>query len=391
MPWHGLAAYAVVVAVAAACGALARLGRLPVPLVALAVGLGLGRPGADLVPFSELQRTLPGVMFHVAAVLGVIGFRLGQGILRLSLGEILRRSLFPLLLATVWLGAGTVFLPILLPEASGHPFLRFTLPLAFVTAVFPLLALRDVRGRAPADAGSLFFVAAALVGAAYSFTPYLLWSNAGPGSIWRQPLLVLVESGALGVAFALVWVALTRRAHLPAILVTVVVAAVAMRIVFGQKLWLPFTALGFGAVLGKTGVREWKIPGTAALFSEAPFLLIVAAAFAPELWTQSMAVPSLLHTAVLGLLLVLVRRFIPGGRALVTGPGVLFLGLALTVRLDGQMGAITRYVVDFALPGWAGMRLLVAALNRRARSPRTSTPRSSPSEDPPRTRGSGPA
>lgn len=376
MPWTGLGAYLAVLAVATACWGLSRLGRVPLPVVALAVGLGLGRPGAEVVSVSALQAALPGVMMHVALVLGVIGYRLGQGMLRLPLSEILRRSLPPLLLATAWLGAGTVLLPILLPDAAGdRPFFRFILPLAFVTAVFALLSLRDVRGRAPSDAGSLFFVAAALVGATYSFTPSLLWSHAGPATIWKSPTLVLVESGALGVIGALVWVALTRRARLPRVAVTIVVWIALAEAAFGQKLWPPFTALGFGAVLGKTGVPAWRLPGGRAIFAEAPFVLIVAAGFAPDLWSSSVAAPSLLHLAALAVLLLAVRAWAPGGRALVTGPGLLFLGLALTVRLDRSMGPITRYVVDFALPAWAGLRLLMWGL-ARPRRPRTPPPES---------------
>lgn len=404
MSWAGLAAYLVVLAGALACAGLGRIGGWPAPLVGLAVGLGLGRAGAGLVTLPALHVVLPGVMFHVAVVLGVLGFRLGQGMLRLPLPEILRRSLPPLFLAALWLGVGAALLPALLPEAAGdRPFYRFTLPLAFVMAVFALLSLRDVRGRAPADAGSLFLVAAALVGAVYSFTPTLLWLKPGLGTVFRQPLLVLVESGALGVIAALVWVALTRRARLPHLPVTAAVAIVAMEVAFRQMLWPPFTALGFGAALGMMGAAEWRVPGSRAIFSETPFALIVGAGFAPDLWTESMAGPSLLHVAALAALLLLVRAKAPAGRALVTGPGLLFLGLALTVRLDRAMGPITRYVVDFALPAWAGLRLLVWWLERPrrprkdggatppARSPRTSTPRTSPSGSPPRTRGSDPA
>jgi len=261
-------------------------------------------------------------------------------------------------------------LPVLLPEAVGDlPFYRFTLPLAFVTAVLALLSLRDVRGRAPSDAGSLFLVAAALVGAVYSFTPALLWTDPRPGTVLRQPILVLVESGALGVFSALIWVALTRRARLPRLPVTVVLAILAMEVAFSQKLWLPFTALGFGGALGKMGVAEWKLPGSRAIFSEAPFALIVGASFAPDLWSRMMAGPSLAHLAALAALLLLVRAKAPGGKALVTGPGVLFLGLALTVRLDRAMGPITRYTVDFALPAWAGLRVLMWALERRRKTP----------------------
>jgi len=392
VPWGGVGAYLALLAVALVCGGLARVGGLPAALVALVVGLGLGRPGAGLIGIRTLQSAHPGVMFHVAAVLGVIGFRLGQGMLRLPLPEIFRRSLPPLLLAGAWLAAGMLLMPVLLPEAVGDsPFYRFTLPLAFVTAVFALLSLRDVRGAAPADAGSLFLVAAGLVGAVYSFTPVLLWTEPRLGTVFRQPILVLVESGALGVISALIWVALTRRARLPRLPVTVVLAVLAMEVAFSQKLWPPFTALGFGGALGKMGVDEWRIPGSRAIFSEAPFALIVGAGFAPDLWSSMMAGPSLLHLAALAALLLVVRAAAPGGKALVTGPGVLFLGLALTVRLDRAMGPITRYVVDYALPAWAGLRVLMWALTRRARSPRTSTPSTPPSGSPPRTRGSDPA
>ena len=44
--------------------------------------------------------------------------------------------------------------------------------------------------------------------------------------------------------------------------------------------------------------------------------------------------------------------------------GLLFLGLALTVRLEGRMSPVTRYAVDFALPVWIALRSLLAVLRR---------------------------
>lgn len=396
MPWAGFGAYAAVLAVALACGAAVRLARLPAAAAAaaLVVGLVLGRPGLQVVRPEALDSALPGVMLHVAVLLGVLGFRLGQGMLRLPLLEVLRRSLYPLGLATVALGAGAVLIPWLLPDAAaGRSFYRFTVPLASVLAVLPLLALRDFRGRPPADAGSLFLVATALVGAVHSFAPQLLWSKASPGIIWRGPLLVLGESGALGVAGALVWLLLVRRVRVPrGVAATVVLAVLAERSI-GLKLWPPFTALGFGIILGRTGEAPWRLPRAAGgLFSEAPFALLVAATSAPDLFRESVALPATANVAVLAALLLLVRSRVPGGRALVTGPGLLFLGLTLTVRLDGAMGPIRRYAVDFALPAWIVLRLLMAWLSRsRARSSPTSTRGNAGSASPRRTRGSDPA
>lgn len=376
MVWSGFAAYGLVLLAAGACTGVARLVRLPALVLALVVGLFLGRPGFDAVPVAAAQQTLPGVMIHVAALLGVLGYRLGQGMLRLPLGEILRRSLPPLGLAVAALGLGAVLLPRLLPGAEPQrSFARFTLPLAAVFAVFPLLALRDVRGRAPADAGSLFLVAAGLVGAVWSFTPPLLWHQMGLSVLWRDPVLELGESGALGVASGVVALLLSRRARIPRRIVMPVVLLAAGAAAFRLDLWPPFTALGFGAVLGRSDERPWRIPH-GAVFAEVPFALLVAATFAPELFFESVALPSLLHAAALAALLLVVRARMPGGRALVTGPGLLFLGLTLSVRLDRQMAPITRYAVDFALPAWVVLRAAMAVINRRARSSPTSTPRS---------------
>ena len=100
----------------------------------------------------------------------------------------------------------------------------------------------------------------------------------------------------------------------------------------------------------------------------------MAATFAPDLFVESVWVPALIHAAALVLLLLGVRRWAPGGRELVTGPGLLFLGLTLTVRLDASMSPITRYAVDFALPAWVLLRITMMVIRRRARSAPTSTP-----------------
>jgi len=374
--WSGFLAYGLVLLVAVLTLGLARLVRLPPVALALVVGLLLGRPGLDAVPVPAAQRALPGVMIHVAVLLGVLGFRLGQGMLRLPLGEVLRRSFPPLALAGGSLLVGVLLLPQLLPGAEPQrSFVRFTLPLASVFAVFPLLALRDIRGRAPADAGSLFLVAAGLVGAVWSFTPPLLSSHVGPSEFWRGPILVLGESGALGVAAAVVALSLSRRARIARRIVAPVVLAAAAAAAFRLDLWPPFAALGFGAVLGRTGEPAWRVPHQ-AIFSELPFVLLVAATFAPDLFLESVAGPAVLHALALAALLLVVRARVPGGRELVTGPGLLFLGLTLSVRLDGRMAPITRYAVDFALPAWIFLRVVMAVVNRRARSSPTSSPRS---------------
>jgi hypothetical protein len=369
------AAYGLVLLGALLCAGLARPLRLPPSVPALALGLLLGRTGVDAVPVPAAQETLPGVMLHVAMLLGVLGYRLGQGMLRLPLAEILRRSAPPLALAAASAGSAVLLLPLALPDAEApRSVVRFTLPLACVFAVFPLLALRDIRGRAPADAGSLFLVASGLVGAVWSFTPQLLWSQAEASLFWREPVLVLGESGALGVASAVVALALARRARIPRPIVMPVVLAAAAAAAFRLDLWPPFAALGFGAVLGRSGEAEWRIPHR-ALFSDAPFVLLVGVTFAPDLFLESVAGPAILHALALVALLLVVRARVPGGRELVTGPGLLFLGLTLSVRLDGQMTPITRYAVDFALPAWIILRIVMVTISRRARSSPTSTPR----------------
>jgi hypothetical protein len=96
--------------------------------------------------------------------------------------------------------------------------------------------------------------------------------------------------------------------------------------------------------------RDW-------VYSELPFVLLVGLAFAPDLWLESLVVPSLVHAVYLGALLLLARTRTKEGRLLATGPGLLFLGLALTVRLDRRMGPLMRATLDFALPAWVLLRL----------------------------------
>ena len=358
MDWIALAAYAVCLAAATGVVALARLVRIPGGLAVLAVGLLLGRTGFEIVPASEVTRVLPGIHVHVAIVLGALGYRLGRGFLRLPGWVVIGRSLPPLLLTGGALLAGAAVLPILLADAEpGRSFGRFLLPLSFVFAAFPLLSLRDLRGRAPEDAGSLYLVAVILFGAVYSFTPPLLWMRPfDPGMFWRGPLLILGESGALGVGLAVLLLVLVRRLRLPRVPTMIAVFLLLAEACFRLDLWLPFSALGAGIVLGRTGEAELRIPRAGAIFSEAPFLLLGGWVFAPDLFRDTVAGPALLHALWLAVLLLAIRYRFPGGRHLVTGPGFLFLGLALTVRLDGRMGPLTRYTIDFALPAWLVLR-----------------------------------
>jgi hypothetical protein len=251
---------------------------------------------------------------------------------------------------------------------------RFFLPLAVVVGSYPLLALRDLRGRPPADVGSLFLVAVLLVGAVYSFSPPLLWSRQfDPGLIWRGPVLVLGESGALGVGAGVLYLALVRRVRLPSLVVAFVVLTALSIFAFRFRLWLPFAALGFGIAIGRVNDPGPRLRGASSLYSEMPFLLLVAATFAPDLFLASLVKPAILHAVGLAALLLAVRRWVPGGRDLVTGPGLLFLGLTLTVRLDGRMGPLTRYTVDLALPAWVLLRLLMRVIESRDSQPRAAT------------------
>jgi hypothetical protein len=254
--------------------------------------------------------------------------------------------------------AGTAVLPRLLAGAEPtRSFNRFLLPLSFVFAAFPLLSLRDLRGRTPDDAGSLYLVAPLLIGAVYSFTPPLLWMRPfDPGLFWRGPVLILGESGALGVALGVLLLALVRRAGWRAGPTALVAFAVLATAAFAWHLWLPFSALGTGIILGRAGEPGPRVPRPGLLFTEAPFLMLGGAVFAPDLFRQTVAGPALLHAAWLALLVLVIRWRVPGGRELVTGPGFLFLGLALAIRLDGRMGPLTRYTIDFALPAWVLVR-----------------------------------
>ncbi len=357
----GVALYAGVLALAGILTLGLRPFRIPLAVVLIAVGLLLGRGGLQLVPLKLLPKALAGVDLHVAFLLGVLGERLGRGNLRLPLATIARRSLPPIALAAGALLVSALVLPQILPAPHAKAtFLRFYLPQAFVLAVYPLLAIRDLRGRPPEDVGSLFLVAIFLVGAVHSFTPPLLWSrDLDAGVLWRGPILVLGESGALGVAAAIAHLALARRLRLPR--ASSYVLTIVGLVVFAKRyeLWLPFAGLGYGIALGRVSEPGPPIPERAkdALFSEAPFLFLVALAFAPDLYFDSVMIPALVNAVWLLAIVLAVRRWVPGGRELTTGPGLLFLGLTLTVRLDNRMSPITRSTVDFALPAWIVLRL----------------------------------
>jgi hypothetical protein len=369
MQWGSFILYLWVVAAAVACRGLGKLVRVPAEALAVAVGLALGPAGLEIVSADRTRALHPAVTVHVAVVLGAIGYRLGGGLLRLSLLEILRRSVPHLVLAAAGLLAGSLLFPVLLPGAEPErSFFRFALPLACVFAAYPLLAVRDLRGPPPANVGSTFLVAVGLFGAVHSFTPSLLWGRLDPGLFWRGPILVLGESGALGIAGAVVHLLLARRLRVPRPAVDLVLLALLAETTTRFELWLPFSALGFGAALGRAGEPAPSVPtGGRWLFDETPFVLIVGLSFAPHLYAEAMALPSVVVAVGLAALLLLLRARMPGGRELVTGPGLLFLGLTLTVRLDPRMGPVARYTVDFALPAWILLRLVMAAVERRAK------------------------
>ena len=185
---------------------------------------------------------------------------------------------------------------------------------------------------------------------------------------WRGPILVLGESGAIGIAAAVVHLLLARRLRVPRPIVDLLLLVLLAEATFRVDLWLPFAALGFGAALGRAGEPAPSLPAAGRwLFVETPFLLIVTTAFAPNVFVDSLVAPSVIVAAGLGVFLAVTRSRTTGGRELVTGPGLLFLGLTLTVRLDPRMGPIGRYVVDFALPAWVLLRLVMTGLERRDR------------------------
>lgn len=367
---HALVAlgYGGVLAFTAAFSWLVRKLRLPPGLMVVILGLAIGRSGFRLIDPAWIPPLLNIIAIHIAFVLGALGVQLGRGLLRLSAWEVVKRSLPPLLLAAVaWLAA-TILLPHLSPDLSpGRSFRRFVLPLSFVFAAFPLLAIRDLRGRPPHDVGHVFLAAIALVGAVISFAPPFLWTpHIDLGYVWRGPVLVLGESGAFGVFAATLYLFLTRVAKLPRVPTAFVLLLGAAWVCKEAYLWLPFTGLGFGIALGRAGEPSMPLPfaDRNAPYSEHPFALLAALSFAPDLWIRTLAWPSILHAALLSALVVVVRWRVPGGKRLVTGPGFLFLGLALAVRLDGRMGPIALTAIDFALPAWLAVRLAVAVVHR---------------------------
>ncbi len=357
---QSLGLYGAIVAVSLALHYAGRLLRVPAAALAVACGIALGRAGLDLVPVDRLQELLPAVLLHVGFLFGALGLALGRGFLRLSIPDLLRRSVRPTALATFALVVGAMVLPLLLPDLEPQrTYRRFLFPLACVFAAFPLLTIRDLRGRPGRDAGATSLVAATLVGAVYSFAPPLLWrAHLSPRVLWRDPILVLGESGAFGVLAGVLYLFVARRLRVPRLLSGTVLLAAAMVLSNRVVLWPPFAALGFGAVLGRAGERDLPVPGAdrSGVYSEIPFLLLMGLAFAPDLWRESLVMPSLCHAAYLGAILVAVRWGTKEGRRLVTGPGLLFLGLALSVRLDKRMGPLMRTTIDFALPAWLILR-----------------------------------
>jgi hypothetical protein len=345
--------------------------KLPSPPFLIALGFLFGRAGFQVIPPKTLPALLPGVELHLALLLGVLGYRLGEGLLRLPAGTIARRSLPPLTLAAAALLVSAIALPHLLPDPTAKKsFLRFYLPQAFVLAVYPLLALRDLRGRPPADVGSLFLVAILLVGAVHSFTPPLLWSrDLDPSVLWRGPVLILGESGALGVIGAIAYLLLTRTLRFARAAAAPATLAALAALSWRYELWLPFAGLGYGIALGRVHEKAWRLPEwiLGLLFSEASFLLLVAIAFAPALF-ESVMMAAIVNAIWLAAILFSVRAWIPGGRVLVTGPGLLFLGLTLSVRLDNRMSPITRSTIDLALPAWIVLRSALHLVQRRKSS-----------------------
>lgn len=358
--------YLAIVVVALACHGVGRLASVSAAFVALLVGLVLGRTGFQVVEPMAYTKALPAVLLHLSIVLGAVGYRLGTGLLRLPLGVIVRRSLLPLAVALVAMTVAVLLVPRVLPDAEAHrPFLRFDFPLGCALGVLPLLAVRDLRGRPPSAGGSSFFVAIALFGAVASFSPHLIWAPViDAATVWRSPIIVLGESGALGVALAVLHLFASRRLGFPRLAALVASAVGLVAIVDHAMLWMPFAALGYGIVLGRAG--EPRVPfGTGWMFAETPFLLLATLTFAPDLFVDDLAGPALGYAAGTAALVLAARAWHPRGPLMVTGPGLLFLGLAVVLRLDGRMSPITRYVIDFALPAWIVSRVAIALVERR--------------------------
>ncbi len=369
-----IASYVAVMAVAMVITRGAVRLNVPAGVVVVAIGLAVGGTGFGVVSSDWLRGLLPAVTVHLSFVIGALGVALGRGLLRLPLAEVLKRLIPPLALGVFALLLSIALLPKLIPELyPDRSFRRFLLPLATVLAAFPLLALRDLRGRPPADVGNVFLVAILIVGAVVSFAPPFLWtSDIDLGMVWRGPVLILGESGAVGVASAVLFLFLTRRLRLPRLIVGSVIFAGVLWFTHGLHLWGPFAGLGFGAALGRAGEPEMPLPFASRgfPFSAMPFALLAGVAFAPTLWWNSLVWPSVLYALYLVVLVLGLRHRVADGKHLATGPGVLFLGLALAMRLDGRMGPLSRVVLDFALPAWLAVRAALT-LTRKLESRRT--------------------
>ncbi len=352
--------YAAVIAGCVALHYATRRTRVPAAPLALVAGLAMGRAGTQWATPELLSGLLGPVLVHLGFLLGALGVALGQGVLRLSVPEVLRRSVRPVALAVFGLLVGVAALPVLLADLEPErTFRRFLLPLAFTFTAFPLLTVRDLRRPPTKDVGATLLVATTLVGAVYCWAPTLLWrAHLDAKVLWKEPVLVLGESGAFGVAGAVAFLWLTRKWRWPRLAVGTAALAALMALAFRYALWPPFVALGFGVILGRAGEARLPVPfaGREGAFSELPFLVAAGMAFAPDLWVESLVGPSLLHAMYLAAILVVVRWRVDRGKELVTGPGLLFLGLALAVRLDKRMGPLMRATMDFAVPAWVVIR-----------------------------------
>ncbi|MDP6529440.1 MAG: hypothetical protein QGI43_07105 [Gemmatimonadota bacterium] len=365
MDFQGILLYVVLAASGGAVYALARLLRLPATGVTLCAGVLLGRAGAEVLSFETLSRTMPGIVLHTGVLLGVVGHRLGEGMLRRPPHAILWGMVPPVALSAMALGVAVLALPdVLADPGSSKTLLPFFVPLAVALAPFPLLALRDFRSAPPANVGAIFLVSVLLVGVVYSSMPPLRWAQEYSARVlWRNPLLVLGESGALGLAAAIVYLLLVRRARVHGRLVLATMLLWGAWQVPRLLLWLPFVMLGFGIALGRTGEtiastagrREW-------FFHDAPLAFVAGLSFAPDLFREELAVPALVFSTALLAVTLAIRRALPTGRTLVTGPGALYLACALLLRWEPRTGGVGRYAIDFVLPAWVMLRVVFAWL-----------------------------
>lgn len=368
--------YGLVLLAAWLCRVAGRALRIPATLLTLLVGLLAGRTGLVLVAGSKLGLLLPGALVHVGALLAGLGARHGSSWLRKPLLRLLRECLLPLAAAGLFLFSGLILMEKTLPRTQpGAP--QVLVPLSVFLAALPLLAVRDLRGTPRDGDGSHFLVAVTLIGALFSFAPVALWApHTVPAAFWRNPILVLGESGALGAGLVVLGLFLTRRLRAPKLPVGIVLALVLLGACLRLKLWIPFATYGAGIALGRAAatLSFARFPSR-ALHDETPFVLIAGLSFAPDLFRDVLAPGSFLYSCGLASVVLWIRQRSPHGRELVTGPGLLFLGLTLTLRLDPELSPLPRYVIDFALPAWALTRFLLWCAQTRERRGVQRTPR----------------